>query len=224
MGSRISKYVFLVALLSVVMLSCSDNKNKGHEKGWNEFKINIINNEYKKVKNIFSPEEVSHFPEEIKDNYITHTEIVSPEAGIVRLDLTVRYDSLESVQDILNKAIAVYNSEDTCLLVANRFARKEDYGQVSPRDIDTSIINRTCYEGKYPIPNFWQSDYYSDSTECKLDKGFLIYVLDAKPGIYNDERYLSHNPYLPEKWEHGFSKGISVDPHYKILIYWVIVW
>ena len=212
MWYKIIKNAVLIVLVLNAVQACSGNR------------LSVIDQEYENSKKIFPEELISHFPENIGENYITHTEIVSPEAGIVRLDLTVKFDPADKIKELLDSAVAVYRSEDTCLLVANRFAKREKYGFVDPEDVDTAKISRFCYEDKYPVPDFWQSDHYSDSTECKLKKGFLLYVLDSKPGIYMPAKYLSSDPYLPEKWKHGYSKGIAVNYNDRILIYWVIVW
>lgn len=212
-------------LFFAILVSCSGNKDKSKGNFEREkFISQVMNPEYLNSKSIFSDKMLSHFPDSLGNDYITHTETISPEAGIVRLDLTIVAPTNDDLKEILDKSIAVYDSEDTCMLVANRFAVQEKYGAISKEIFDEKKIDMECYEGLFPVPNFWQSDFYSKSTECKLKKGFKIYVIDSKPGIYTDEKYLSSNPYLPKKWEHGFSKGIAISESEKVAIYWVIVW
>ena len=100
----------------------------------------------------------------------------------------------------------------------------ENYYPIILNADDSSKINDDCYNNLFPIPNFWQSKFYNNESECNLEKGFKIYVLDSKPGIYVEEKYLSKYAYLPKKWEHGFSKGVAISEEQMAIIYWVIAW
>ena len=55
--------------------------------------------------------------------------------------------------------------------------------------------------------------------------GFNLYILDAKSGIYfrpNLDEEL--DTYMPEYWEHGYSKGFAVNKEKDIVIYWIVIW
>lgn len=169
---------------------------------------------------------IEHFPS--KDEYadIKYSWILNPDTEF-NLTLYVKGLSKSMINKYLkkheNQIIATYPANKECLLVLNRFANRENYG-IYEEDLIYNIANRNCYKSKYPIPNFWQSDYYAERTECHLPEDFTIYVFDAKPGEFIEEEKLSNKNYLPNEWGNGFSIGVAVSYEKEAIIFWTIIW
>lgn len=214
--------VYLALLMNVGCIEVIDN----HTKSDFSTGIDLVkeNEAYKKELKLFKDYMLSSFPKVLDTNYIKYTVSRSPKAGLVRLDVIYKYSPcLDIYKD--GAFIAKYRSNDTCLLIANRFASLNNYSfNIKLSHGDSLKINQLCYEGKYPIPNFWHNDYTTNKTECKLPEDFNIYVEDAKPGNYLVSDLLTDGRYMPDKWKNGYSKGIAISEERGIIIYWVIVW
>ncbi len=131
----------------------------------------------------------------------------------------------QSLDTIRKNSIAKYASDMDGLLVLNRFSTHSNYGYPNGNEIDPKIIDLDCYKDLYPIPNFSNfSAYQTDKTECRLQEGFSIYVLESEVGRFLSEEKLTNGKYMPEYWKHGYSKGVAVNESEKIMIYWVIIW
>ncbi len=76
---------------------------------------------------------------------------------------------------------------------------------------------------KIPIPLF-DIDQFKSNTFSGLPEDFRIYVLEAKPGKYLEDKYLRDCVCLPKKWKHGFSRGVAMSDKRHVIIYWVTVW
>jgi len=52
-----------------------------------------------------------------------------------------------------------------------------------------------------------------------------MYLIDSGKGNYtNSSKKLRSKPYLPEEWEHGYSRGIAIDTVEHDVIYWLMIW
>jgi hypothetical protein len=207
-------------LAFIFLVGCNDSKRQ--KKG--QFIIQQIDKKYQERKAFFNKEFVNHFPERLDSNYITFTDGVSPEVGPLTLRLINNIDKSQNIKELINGAISKYAANDSCLLVINRFATRDRFYKIELSNTERELINRDCYKGKFPIPNFWDSRIISDSTECRLPLDFIIYVLDAKAGRFVSPDLLTDGSFMPEAWKNGFSKGIAVSEKRKIVIYWVDIW
>jgi hypothetical protein len=183
-----------------------------------------MNNEYLKVKSLFDVKLTKHFPKKLDKDYITFTESFTPDLGCLELILTNKLSEIDKIQYYKDNAIVSYNAGDTCLLVVNRFASNENYYKVQLSKNDSQFVNLPCYSDKYPIPNFWHSDYTTNATTCKLPQDFVIYVIDSKQGKYVEDRYLTDGRYMPQNWKNGFSKGVAISEKRATIIYWLVIW
>ena len=219
------KGIIYIIFLFFIVLGCSKNNKNTNENNIEELKkeqLSKVNKEYKKSLAFYKDSFVDHFPKKLNNNYITYTESVSPEAGLIRLDLIYKYTVDNNFEQ---EAIAKYSSTDTCLLIANRFANRDNYSyNIVLNHEDSLKINRECYRNKYPIPNFWHNDYTTDKTACKLPKDFNIYVLNAKAGRFLKDKYLTDESYMPKSWKNGYSKGVAISEDRGVIIYWIIIW
>ena len=220
------KNILIITILSIFAVSCS-NTDKAKQDKLSELKtaqLLKVNEDYIKSKLFYQEDLVNHFPEKIDSNYITYTESVSPEAGLIRLDLICKLNS-DKDDNFKDNAIAIYSPLDECLLIANRFANDENYSyNIVLSQEDSLKIDLECYNDLYPIPNFWHNEYTTNSTECKLPEDFSIYVLDAKVGKFFEDKLLTDGKYMPAKWKNGYSKGVAVSEEKGVIIYWIIVW
>ena len=92
-----------------------------------------LNTKYEKAKKFFGAQYTNHFPEKVDIYTITFSEGFSPDLGDIEL---IRIDSLsadvigKTIDKLNNKSIAVYQPNDSCLLIVNRFATKDNYYKV----------------------------------------------------------------------------------------------
>jgi hypothetical protein len=138
---------------------------------------------------------------------------------------SVKGDTLVLIQKNLeHTCIGKYNSSDSCLLVIDRFLSTSKYYKVENTDYDKRLIERPCYTGLFPVPNFWHNDFTTNETECKLPDDFVLYVIDAKQGKYLKEELLTSGWFMPKQWKNGYSKGLAMSRKRNIIIYWLVIW
>lgn len=215
------KYIAL-ALLGI-FIGCTFNKNKSTE----DHVLCDLNKKYDNVNDFFGNKMVSHFPKKIDKHNVTFTESLSPELGNLELILInkVERDHLaDIVEEFEKKSIAIYNANDSCLLIVNRFVNKDKYFEVTPSKEDLQLVNRDCYSGLFPIPNFWHNDFTTEETLCRLPSDFRLYVVDSKSGENIDEKYLTDGRFMPKEWKNGYSKGVAISEKQNVIIYWLIIW
>ena len=197
-----------VLLVIAIIASCSNNKQ-------NSEYFEKINDDYQQGKARFNEEYVSHFPKEIEsDLFLEMNESVSPEFDIIRLTLfnKINEKEIKTLKKKYEKSIGIYSALENCLLVVNRFANSQNNGIITTlNDTEKELINKDCSIDKYPVPNFWNNQFTTEDTECKLPKDFTIFVIDAKAGIFLSEEKLSNGEFMNDKWKHGYSYGICIS-------------
>ncbi|PQL93365.1 hypothetical protein [Apibacter adventoris] len=210
-------YLFFTFLFISILLGCSQKPKT----------LTTLNDKiYEQYKNGFKKNFINQFPEKKKawDTYIIFTEdIQDHKTSLFLYDYNLHKEELLRVKNIINTSITKYIPKDSCLLIVNRFDYLDLNGVVKTKKIDTNLVKRNCYVGKYPIPNFL--DYKgSEGQPMKLSENYTIYVLEAKAGEYDDNFKMKPNKQMPKKWEHGYSKGIALNEKDKEIIYWSIMW
>jgi len=209
--------IFLILLF--LCFSCS---NKDQEQFWFLEK----DHNYSRVKNIFE-KHVDFFPEKDKVNWIISTWSLNPD---VEYNLKVAFgldnENFKKEKERLDQlSIATYYADNDSLLVLNRFSTHENYGYPDKSEINTELIEQDWFNDYLPVPNFWNfSRYETNNTVSRLPSDFKIYVFEAKPGIHFDKQKLVTGGYMPEKWKHGYSKGVAISQERREIIYWVIIW
>lgn len=185
--------------------------------------------EYNKFKSKFDQKLTTQFPLSIETEYyriISNTDTEYKNVGLILSEYYVSIPKIDSIKSSIKKSIiGKYLSSDSCLLVVNRFDTYVTY-QKSNRVIidDSTLIDRECYEGKYPLPNFM--DFYDEykNSNVHLDNSYVIYVLDANSKNPFENYAMRPSPYMPAKWKNGYSKGIAISEKKKNVIYWSIIW
>ena len=114
-----------------------------------------------------------------------------------------------------------YSPKDSCLLVVNMYSNEKNYFN-SFKTKDETYLKKKCLNNKLPIPNFWAMDLKGNGI-TKLPDDFDIYVFEANHKIL-DKKYISKNVYMPDYWEHGYSKGVAINDKTHEIIYWFVLW
>lgn len=215
-------YVFFTLLtLSIFCICCSSSSP-----------ISVAGEmSYQKYKNNFDKKFIDHFPAKSIQTGSSADAFSSLEYKKNNVSLMLyQYDlKAEDVQNLNNKfmkmAIAEYSSSDSCLLIINRFETIEtDENQKMPV-INVSLLNKECYSGKYPIPNFVNYKNYNKDRALRLDDSFVICVLESKRvDSWKEELNIIPNIQMPENWKNGYSKGVAISPKNRTVIYWTVIW
>ncbi|MNE65480.1 hypothetical protein D3C80_1609620 [compost metagenome] len=128
-------------------------------------------------------------------------------------------------EKIKGKYIAQYKPMDSCLLVVNRFETPDTYeSSKRTKIIDSTLVDRPCYQDLYPIPHFLDYKYLTQPGPVWLNRNFTIYVLEAKPVNPYKKFAMSPDKQMPAKWKNGYSKGIAISKKDKTVIHWSIMW
>lgn len=178
---------------------------------------------------------VSHFPEEIIDSCWYSTTVPKIDTlemfgfGVDKLFMIYslsRYKTIASqLKDLPN---TTYETTDSSLLLVFDYCNVIEIEGITYRDLEPlerQLLARhnVTKASSLPVPIF-KIDKYKGNTISGLQEDFKLYVLDAKPGKYIDEKYLQECECLPEKWKHGYSKGVALSDERQVVIYWLIVW
>ena len=209
-------------LILIMIIGCSGSKIKPDKRLM--MIEQVIDKEYHERKDFFKKEFVNHFPEKLHSNYITFTDCESPEGGPLTLRLINKINEEQSITKLIEKAMVHYAADDSCLLIVNRFATKDRFYKIVLSAKEKDIVNKNCYNDKVPIPNFWDSKIFSNTTDTRLPADFIIYVLDYKAGKFASNNLLTDGGFMPKKWKNGYSKGLAVSEKQKIIIYWIEIW
>jgi hypothetical protein len=210
-------YVSLIAM-SFLITSCNGQAHNTR-----------TNKKYLKYKNEFDKELTKHFPHNLSsypNEIIRSTDTLKNNICFMLYEYDVQKDKLDSIaKKVYNLSIAKYKSNDSCLLIVNRFETMKSYENRTVVEIkDSSKINQDCFKNLYPIPNFINYNSPNRDSELKLTDDFDIYILEAKSGNHWKEYKVLPNPQMPDKWKNGYSRGIALNKEKNIIIYWAIIW
>ena len=196
-----------------------------------------IEDDYKKSISFFDSSLISHFPKKLPDSSGFGATV--PKKDTLKMlgfgiDGTMlwkhyqdkKYFRLKSHYDSL--ANVVYLPSDTTLLLVFSFCDKLEvegkiYENQEPPERQKLARHNVTTATSLPVPLF-EIDEYKGNTIYGLTDDFKLYVLDAQPGKYIKDKYLQECKCLPEKWKHGYSKGVALSDEKKAVIYWIAVW
>ncbi len=222
---NVKKLLFVTLLLVIALTSCNNIFIKKH-----------FQEEYNKSLAFFSSGLVNHFPKEVSENTWLqktvggNTELAkycfaSNEILLGKSYHNSAYLKLKSYFD--NLFSKVYFTNDTSLLLIFPYCNVIKIegeifkNQESPER--QKLAKHNLLATSLPVPLF-EIDEYHGNTLSGLPEDFKIYVLEAKPGKYLEEKYLRNCTCLPAKWKHGFSRGVAMSDKRKVVMYWVTVW
>ncbi|UUW09674.1 hypothetical protein NLG42_02495 [Flavobacterium plurextorum] len=212
------KKIILLNVIVFCILSCN---NKSVD--------SLDNQKYIEAKSSFNRKLVDHFPKKVTSYPFQTVNSKNISKSDVRFMLYEYEKDLKNVDSVVRslekKSLAKYSSNDSCLLIVNRFETLKTYENVEDVAItDSTKINQDCFKNLYPLPNFIENEFTNGKNEIYLENNFDIYVLEAKKGNWFKEFKMMPNPQMPVNWKNGYSKGIAVNRGKKTLIYWSIVW
>ena len=220
-------YLLILFTIAIVSKSCVINTFKSQKNDL--FFLDDYKSLKKKLFNHFPEKEPTGF---ILSYYNAKVKLADSCFGPINYVLAsfyhhAKYDSLKNHFKIL-KIKSLYPNDTSVLLVFPYCDVSVGMDGSIIKDLETkkkkklSRHNNTIHNG-IPIPMF-EINEFQGSTFSGLPKDFKIYVLGAKPGKYMDDKYLQDCVCLPEKWKHGYSKGVALSDKRKVIIYWVTVW
>ncbi len=192
---------------------------------------------YQSGINFFNNKLINHFPVELPDSSGFSTNVIDQDTlELIGFDAnrTVLWKAYSLSE---YKAIAsgfrdlsstTYSANDSNLLLIFSYCDVMEIDGDIYRDQETPerqalVKHNVTMANSLPVPLF-EIDEYKGNTMSGLPKNFKLYVLDAKPGKYIDEKHLQECDCLPEKWKHGYSKGVALSDEKQVVIYWIIVW
>ena len=218
-----TKFSFILFLAGCILVfSCPRVKKSAHQKMMED-----LNKGYHESKSFFDNKFTTHFPDVLNESIITYSNSISPVLGSLGLMVIDRLNKENLVQIQKNyeqTCLRKYKASDSCLLIVDRFLTRKKYYKVENSDYDKKLVDRPCYSGKYPVPNFWHNVFTTNETECKLPGDFILYVIDAKQGKFLKEDLLTNGWFMPKQWKNGYSKGVAISQQRNVIIYWLEIW
>ncbi len=196
-----------------------------------------LREDYRNSKSFFEVSLVNHFPIELPDSCSFGSSVPKSENvktlgfGIDGLELYKKYSKTQFgiiASHFKEVTHEVYSTNDTSLLLVFSFCDTYKIGDnlyknQEPPELKTLAKHNLTVASSLPVPLF-EIDEYKGNTMSGLTDDFKLYVLDARPGKYVDEKYLQECECLPEKWKHGYSKGVAMSDEQQVIIYWIVVW
>ena len=138
------------------------------------------------------------------------------------------YSALHSQIDSITKK--VYGINDGNLLVFEYMAIVACEGSKYPI-IEKPYMKELAKQNlslrdRLPVPWFTNKDHYNGEDILDYyDPSFKLHVIDAQPGIYlPEEKLYDSSKCMPEKWRHGFSRGVALCDKTRQAIFWIIIW
>ena len=194
-----------------------------------------IQERYKQSVKFFEGDLVSHFPAELPDSCWYSTTVPKTDTlemagfGVDELFLTYSLSQYKAIasqfKDLSNN---IYSATDSSLLLIFSYCdvvelEGDMYRDQEPPERQALAKHNVSKASSLPVPLF-EIDEYKGNTMSGLTDDFKLYVLEAKPGKYIDDKYLQECECLPDKWKHGYSKGVALSDEKKAVIYWIAVW
>ena len=212
------KKIILLNVIILCILSCNNRS------------VDFLDNQkYIEAKNSFNKELVDHFPKTVTSYPFQTVNSKNISKSDVRFMLYEYEKDLKNIDSVVRslekKSLVKYSSDNSCLLIVNRFETLKTYENREHVIIrDSTKINQDCFKKLYPIPNFIDYKFANGKNVTNLDNNFDIYVLEAKKGNFFKEFKMMPNLQMPANWKNGYSKGIAVSRERKTLIYWSVMW
>ncbi len=194
-----------------------------------------IQERYKQSIHFFEEVLVSHFPAELPDSCWFRTTVTEADTlemagfGVDKLFMTYSLSQYKNIAaQFRYLPNTTYSATDSSLLLIFDYCdvveiEGSTYRNQEPPERQALANHNVTTASSLPVPLF-EIDEYKGNTISGLTEDFKIYVLDAKPGKYIDDKYLQECDCLPEKWKHGYSKGVALSDMRNVVIYWAVVW
>ena len=199
-----------------------------------------VENKYSKSLSFFADTLVSHFPKSL--GRATFSTDVLGKADKIKYYFRTfmmkcyqkysdqEYDRIQILVDSLSKKTYVANDSMLLLFTYQDKLEVDDYLFTDRASSEKKRMAMANFERDscLPIPFFrdqFSDAMYTGSTCSGLKDGFILHVFDAQPGIFLSKELLyDSSECLPEKWKHGFSRGVALNEKEKEVIFWIVVW
>lgn len=193
--------------------------------------------DYKQSVQFFEKDLVSHFPVELPDSCSFGATVPQKNTlkmfgfGVDGMLLWKTYSlsqykaTASQLKDLPN---STYSANDSSLLLVFSYSDEieivgEIYRDQESPERQALATHNVSKASSLPVPLF-EIDQYKGNTMSGLTEDFKLFVLDAQPGKYIDDKYLQECECIPKQWKHGYSKGVAFSDEKQVVIYWVIVW
>lgn len=193
--------------------------------------------DYKQSIQFFGNDLAGHFPDELPDS-CSFGATVPKKDNLKMLGFEVdgmllwktysssQYKAL--VSKFINLSNTAYEANDSSLLLVFSYCDEikiegDIYRDQELPERQALAKHNVTKASSLPVPLF-EIDEYKGNTISGLPEDFELYILDASPSKYIDDKYLQECNCLPEKWKHGYSKGVALSDKKQVVIYWVTVW
>lgn len=191
----------------------------------------FLGNTIKQHLSFYEDSLVNHFPNRYKSGSFSYTIMSTlPEKNrfayhkffyATKYYKESNYKKLHLQIDSITKK--VYEINDANLLV---------FSYLDSLDIgDGHIYKESDYLRKLAQRNFTLEDrlpvpwFYDEIILNVYDPSFKLHVIDAQPGIYlPEEKLYDSSKCMPEKWRHGFSRGVALCDETRQAIFGIIIW
>lgn len=171
---------------------------------------------------------VDHFPSEVPIIYFTSvSENITYSHPYVWLKTEYSDAEIRQLTSKLDSiAVAIY-SNDTCLLTIDKHIEYSNWRKYNKTSKSSKYIleeQDSCYENKIPIPKFYVSGWYDDTTKPTGLSNYKYYVLAGERGQFLELDKLPNAMYSPKNWPHGISRGVAINEDSGETIYWADIW
>lgn len=209
-----NKYLLIITLLSFYSCQAND-KNKVQ-----------LDARFQHYKSFFKYDMVNHFPEKIlytPSSIFMDTSTLDNHIFFTLEEKWADKNSLVKFIDSLNKvSINKFNAKADSLFVINKFTNENNIFKQNKYPDNYLYVD--TLNSRLPVPNFWYKGFNINNTNCNLDSTYTLFIIDAKSGVYWDEKYLTNSNQMPTNWSHGFSKGVAVSEINRVVVYWFAIW
>lgn len=187
--------------------------------------------DYKKelVKSGISLKFVEHFPNNPSKPFkVSH--ILKPKNDMGSDEIVTIYLECALSDSILrycqSNAIAEYHFSDSCNVIPNILQKDMFFSKSEGLEwfYENWLDKIEHCEKRYPIPNFILVGEEEFKRKRGISDEYDLYVLKSESGKHFDEKYYGKEPYMPQPWNRGYSKGVAINNKTGKAIYWFIVW
>jgi len=221
------KNVFLISLLALFFTpSCNFDDSS-----------NRIQTEYSQSLMFFDENLVNAFPGTLPQYAAFSTNVLNPKElinncfGESILYMWTQLDEKtmdEYLVSFSSRNMNGYNTNDSSLLLIFSYCDEiESDGKISSGWESVERQKLAKYNKSIPTASpipYFDIDEFSGENWSGLSNDFKLYILGAESGTFINEKYLEECECLPDKWKHGYSKGIAISEERWVAIYWIVVW
>ncbi len=168
---------------------------------------------YNEALSTFSPDYIRHFP-----NDLTH---LNKRELFVYYPKSTKYNKKAGL--ILNSWVdSIFFIKTLSALKSSNLPR---YSILSDSLIFIGDTNEYySIQGGIPLPSFSDIHDQFGLNNIRLNNREKVYIIETKKGEFLEKENLVEDLFLPQKWQHGLSRGIAIDTIEYRIVYWLVMW